>query len=391
MMQRLIKAAIEDDTYAEYQCLISTPILSGLSCLDIASLNTLGGIPTSNYSEYTALIPGNMIQSADLYGGMCETLSTGDGLINAHDLSVLMWSYFQEPPYENVNITTPTVTARPDAQGLCAHTTTNNLSRADYLNHVTTSPCDIFNVSEEGRRLGVYATPGMNLQVMYHAGNSLTGTWSRIELGDTTSLPISMDLSLVGIEHAPLQGFFSNEPPPVYNCTSCEPEWSPDMVTVTFERMTTNKGECAIVVGTSNIPVYGGTISLRQQPPARACPLRLFVWVPPDTTGIKRKSKQRIPDDACNGDLGVKSGSSAMIANSIHGGAVQHELVCSKLYSQEETYVASTGSSWLPITIFAVCTSILVLGALVWVGRTFLSIDIVDIEEAASEEQDMRV
>ena len=233
--------------------------------------------------------------------------------------------------------------------------------------------------------------------------NQSVGKWSQIEFSDDGELPISVELSMVGVKHAPVEGYFTNEPPPSENCTDCAPQWTPEKLTVAFERITDSEKDCAMVVGTSNTPVYDGTVSIRQQPPSKACPLRLYVWVPHNTSGVTRTYKQSVPDDACNGDLGVIPGSSAMIANTIYGGSVQRELTCSHMNTATESVGQSVTKDSTPaIVVFVLATTALVGVAAVYIGKTFFAFEVVEVvgkattatvsgASSAAVEEDMRV
>ena len=155
-MQRLMQSAIEDDDYLGYQCLIALQELSGLSCLDIGTLNTLNNmmnvsVPISDdLSDYTGLPAGNLMGSSGsylLHGSNCYPQITGDGRINAYDISVLMWSYFGDSPYDSVALTSTTVTARKDESQLCQYSRDNNIKRNDYSIALADSPCDPFGLT----------------------------------------------------------------------------------------------------------------------------------------------------------------------------------------------------------------------------------------------------
>ena len=384
LMQRYMQAAIDNDYYIDYQCTVVNNILSRLTCLDIGSLNTLNNLintstaAADNLTEFNSLPAGNLLGTQGsylLYGSNCYPHITGDGRINAYDISVLMWSYFGDSPYNTAGLSSSTVTARVDEQQLCDYSVANNVTRTEYILALAANPCDPFNLtSYQIPQLGSWdfadgllglngtvaslsglAVPAgkMRSSIVTWSDQSSNGRWNRIQFDENTAL--SIELTLVGVLHAPKQGILSNEPAPLFNCTNCDPKYTPEKLTVLFERVSRHEPgrSCAKVIGTSQFPIYDGTINIRQQPPVDACRLQLYVWTPANKP-MRSRGRSSVNDDACDGNLGIWPGSSAMMAN-VEGGVIQTDISC--LGNINKPYVPNTATeqySTVAIVVFII-------------------------------------
>jgi len=181
------------------------------------------------------------------------------------------------------------------------------------------------------------------------------GQWMRIHV-PTVLLSLEFYLSGLAIEQG---AELSNDPAPPFNCTDCAPAFGyRDEPVIAFARFLEYEGveadraavDCASIVAvTPEAALDKNVLSLRQQPPTKACRFDIFVWIPQQpnpgvhvaaqaapgspsalrlaqlgATSTKDRAWWAGPPD-CGDDFGVLAGSNAMDG---HGGQVQTKAAC---------------------------------------------------------------
>jgi hypothetical protein len=161
------------------------------------------------------------------------------------------------------------------------------------------------------------------------------GRWVRIR---TAALQITTQIFLGGFT-VDGEVALSLQKTPGFNCTTCVPQdTEPNVPTVTFARRLEYEGAvdlddgsftCAAIVGQSPSNVLAkNVLSLRQQPPSRACLFDTFLWIPqqphptvhvaktatgPSAAAIARLEQlSASTSDHCGDDFAVLPGSSTM-------------------------------------------------------------------------------
>ena len=217
--------------------------------------------------------------------------------------------------------------------------------------------------SSEGRRLNVLeedilrdvnAMWTLDINVAEWAKVEGYGRWIRMK---SPGVHVALELYLTGIfvDH-PVHLSLQAAPP--MNCTECVPiDENPEEVVVAFARRHEYASEgplamhgsstCANIVsaGLQTTVMLGSTISIRQQPPNKACAFDLFLWVPESPADGIHVSKSSLPyshparrlsqvgaestvktrNSGCSNDIGVLPGSSSMDA---FRGKVQRKTSC---------------------------------------------------------------
>jgi len=222
-----------------------------------------------------------------------------------------------------------------------------------------------------GRRLGEQADPAsqpiaqpadgrsmheLGLRVCEWAAVPGLGQWMRIHV-PTVLLSLEFYLSGLAIEQG---AELSNQPAPPFNCTDCAPAFGyRDEPVIAFARFLEYEGveadraaaDCASIVAvTPEAALDKNVLSLRQQPPTKACRFDIFVWIPQQPNPGVHVAAQAAPgspsalwlaqlggatstDDRawwagppdCGDGFGVLAGSNAMDG---HGGQVQTKAAC---------------------------------------------------------------
>ncbi len=349
-----------------------------LHCMDIGAATTLSGLPrlvpdaidaTTAADVSAALLNATASGGVDLAnladGGVnlfgmsqkCGGDYRGDGTINGYDTAVLLWSQFQRDPY---NHSVPlrevqTVEAVGESANICcalhgadaryawACPGGTPLTRLGYMTNVFDSPCEHVNLTatgssrrrrrrlDEGRRrlqdadADVDAAP--SIQVERWATVLGSGEWMRVKL-PTTALALELVLLNVGQESAFTDLAFKS--PPSRYCSTAGPVCEPDPfmrsnVVIGFHRddeairaAGLSPSDCALVVPANEVVLdVGGVVSIFQEPPSRACPFDMYVWVP---EGMSFDS-----DGPCGGALGIDFGSSL---NDGRDGYIQRTVAC---------------------------------------------------------------
>ena len=366
------------DSYNKFTCLVQQD--QRYACLDIASSKTLGGTIVNKdvYNGSTLIYDFDYLRSVTLqletsidvnstrntlfgsFGAQCWTntsnnLTIGDGVVNAYDMSVLLWYQFESPPYDMLKSDPPslirTVRNRMDTAGRCRVQQQVELRR-EWQFKLLHDFCDGMQEEELSRSRRVlsaedtayyssyyYDAPMSPMDITVHRWASVAsfGRWEWIHIPDThKSLELFVDgaMSIVPV-------YISTRTPPSFNCSTCKPssmwEYERDEdVHLLFERHSEispqtpkqhqGDDDCALVVSsmTSSSAMHYNTISLRQQPPDLACPFDLFMWVPEDAPHHSDSNKE-----CKRGTLGVSQGTSSMNGKL---GSIQYTTHCSLEY-----------------------------------------------------------
>ena len=320
--------------------------------------------------------------------GRTDPKTFGDGMINAYDIAVLLWSQFRRPPYDELPEDpsqlqfTKTVDGResmldmccsglgisPDEAGNTPWTCLNGtgLSRPAYIAATHENYCDPHSV-DLGRRLG--QTPASQAAIGYpsrmlsegYAGEGSgsdgilsfvwaevlgRGTWTMIQLPATA---MALELFLLnadsGIAAATGLGLdyinhdISFQSPPPAGCSTpgeeagCEPDKAVrDKVVVTFQRRTDAietagyaLSQCAhIHPGNPEGAIDASGTISISQTPAAEA-CPFDVFVWTPASGVDGTRRRKLGSEPCGGKLGIDRGSSLMDGK---GGFVQTSLVC---------------------------------------------------------------
>jgi hypothetical protein len=310
-MLKLWKASIAANTYDPYTC--NVKMAARYECLDIASST-------------------NAVNQ--LFGGSCKGAS-GDGYIGAYDVAKLLWIQFESPPYDSLSRTFSTVFTVYPRVGTAARCAYNGpllslpapgggsgggsvgsgsfLGISDWNVIVNDEPC--INGHDYvgrlalppplspppsyppvmGRFLSEVAVPVNPLEMQVMVDNwmkTAQGAWVRYSVA---GVQVVIELFVDGLRFDPArQVRLSNAPiPPRGECTiaqlgvidKCEPT-NPSAMEVRFARRSeyTNARSdmCAGVLPGygSSIALISNALALRQDPPVRACPVDVLVWIP---------------------------------------------------------------------------------------------------------------
>ena len=352
LMQRFMRQSIESDTYRNFQCISAQ--MRRLSCLDIGTVHTLNSLIQNNdMSTFQELPNGNMLGSPGsylLYGANCYPFISGDHIINSFDVSVLMWSFFADNPYEQTKLTDIT-TYGPQTPGLCDFVTNHNIDRANYSIEIAHNPCNPYELGDEesafiSRKQSV-AKP-IILKVV---------TWSQLEQGKWVRIlfedsPVSTDIYVLGTDLLEDDGIlFTSLIPLERDCKDCTPISANNKLTVYVQQ----EENCPTVVGATSSPVYKGVINLRQRPPENACQFTLYIWFPRNSSS---------PTECENDMLAISRGSMILFKNF---GGILEETVCEhtdihvESSSDDEFERVHMGSSWLPQLIFFVSAFLMII------------------------------
>ena len=380
-MLRLKDDIADAGNYDPYTCKVLDSFF--YECLDIASPKTLSSSINGSYgvnassTAFTWLSDGLDTSSISYFGGAarCHDKITGDGAVNSLDVAVLMFYQFEMAPYDRANLArTPaevrTVDGRHDTRKRCG----TNETRVGWQLTVGKDYCattdNYTQPPSAGRRLSEEADPAsqvvappadgrsmheLGLRVCEWAAVPDLGQWMRIHV-PTVLLSLEFYLSGLAIE----QGVeLSNQPAPPFNCTDCAPAFGTrDEPVINFARFLEYEGveadraavDCASIVAvTPAAALDKNVLSLRQQPPTKACRFDIFLWIPKQPNPGVHVAAQAAPgsdsalllaqlgatstDDRawwagppdCGDDFGVLAGSNAMDG---HGGQVQTKAAC---------------------------------------------------------------
>ena len=323
-MEEILAESSDAGSYDPFTCSVGGA-LQQLECLDIGSAFTLGGmegisaesthsVSTADAGFATSWSPG----ASNLFGGsvQCRGRRVGDGVVDAFDFAVLLWSIFRQEPYTFDELgAVQTVIGRPETRQRCG----TGESQESWSLSVAENYCAAFEAERRLDTVAVGVTPAasMGATVTEWAIVPGRGSWVRIRAPGTQ---LVLQLHLAGVD-ATSSVPLSYAAPPTFNCSTCVPLFEPaDRLVVTFGRREPASDGCATI--TSSIKatqvLRRNFLSVRQSPPTRACAFDLFLWLP----------LPYVPDDegACGGRVGVLRGSSSMDGDA---GAVQRETSCS--------------------------------------------------------------
>lgn len=312
-MQSLHDASLHHNSYSPFWCAISAFPELQLSCLDIAAPETQGGYFGHNRCAEKALL--------------------GDGAVNSHDLSVLMFVQFGEAGYATL-LNVSTVGLREELAERCGACITRDKYYISLygrmLDREEEGQCAPPCVAPVGCTHSLASTPHSHFQWFLLdfrnmpflppsppspevLGYTLPPLVLRVVRGTCTSagcwfciglegLHVSVDLIIVGV-HADPPVALSHEP----STSIAVRETSSIQI-----RYSQTDSTCGPVTSSaSNFALHGSTLGLTQP---NACPIDILIWVP---VGEVRG------ESGCK--LGVDAGSTTMTAS---GGTMLRERCC---------------------------------------------------------------
>ena len=376
-MERFHRQAIAENSYSatrhSYACGVQRDPY--LACLDLAGPGTFTGDGTSpaldwtieatdvNYKNVSAvyliddLDPG--ATGRNLFGIDCSNAGGtrhGDGVINSYDIGVLVYTLFQDPPYDQLPAsgtnyyTVETVDQRPETQSRCG----NNMTRADWqvelLNKSYCPPSlDYTFRRRERRRLSemyVHALAGATDRSiaasteLTHAvdrgfvrsrftGVNDEGSWHSFEFAPSI-VPVIVEL-LVNNLWVEGRAQLSNAPPPrdghevpvaphhfqLRWSRTAEQEAFAQTAPPVDPQLPNELKRCKSIVSgaTGTRAIIGDTLSVRQEGRGVPCPFALHLWIP---TEFSMVDYGRMLSEAASNDTAelrfvwAKRGSTAM-------------------------------------------------------------------------------
>ncbi len=342
-MERFHRQAIAENSYSftrhSYACSVQRNHY--LACLDLAGPGTFTGDGTSpaidwtieatdvNYKNVSAvylvddLDPG--ATGRNLFGIDCSNAPGttggtrhGDGVINSYDIGVLVYTLFQDPPYDQLPAsganyyTVETVDQRPETQSRCG----NNMTRADWQVELVSKNYCPPNLDYDFRRRRLSETYMLALAgatdrtitastELTHAvdrgfvrsrfaGVNDEGSWHSFEFAPSV-VPVIAEL-IVNNLWVEGRAQLSNAPPPRNGQEiPIAPEhfqlrWSRTREQEAFARtappvdpaLPNELMRCKSIVSgaTGTRAIIGDTISVRQEGRGVPCPFALHLWIP---------------------------------------------------------------------------------------------------------------
>ena len=221
-------------------------------------------------------------------------LSSNDGAIGAYDVAAMLWYILAEPPYDTLQqvpaqvktVMPGEVAARCAGSADSAPREDDSSARAVWaMQHYTSRSAD--ELSDMTATVKTWS-------------QAKSGGWVKVALSGVQTV---YELLLIGLSHDPQREEveLSGEAFPDQDCgEECAPDL-PEQIQIRFARrmeyahrsslaeadslswaVTLASDACATINGNfgGGVAMRGSTLSLRQDPPTKACSFDVFVWVP---------------------------------------------------------------------------------------------------------------
>ena len=224
-----------------------------------------------------------------------ECLPSNDGAIGAYDVAAMLWYILAEPPYDTLQqVPAQVKTVMPGEVAARCAGSADSAPREDDVSARAVWAMQHYNRSAD------------ELSDM----TATVNTWSQAKSGGWVKVALSgvqtvYELLLIGLSHDPQREVeLSGEAFPDQDCgEECAPDL-PEQIQIRFARrmeyahrsslaavseadslswaVTLASDACATINGNfgGGVAMRGSTLSLRQDPPTKACSFDVFVWVP---------------------------------------------------------------------------------------------------------------
>ena len=313
LMERIHRSNIASNTYEAVTCAARNGN-SFHQCADLAGAGTIAEDEASIWTEdasdiYYGTLSGYLdSENANPFGIQCGSKRVGDGVVNAFDISVIVFSMFQRAPY-NIPLSTSTIQVRDDMDAEC----TNKTTRADWQSKLATDACPeggsrLRKRQRRQRRLSEESENNNAVNLFEHARiestqtGSVNGTWYEVRI-DHVQLVVEIifdgvwteeDIGLVNELYPNVDDPSTHQP---IDTSKIELRWARKL-----EFLGLPSTDCSSIVNgvSGTTALSGNTLAVRQEQATSnslLCAFSIFLYVPDTVLTTRRLQEANVASE----------------------------------------------------------------------------------------------